>query len=342
MGLAIEARRHPDHVTTNLAVLGAGDRDAILAQAKRAPRHEFFRRYTPDLETAARQLVANEYVASPADQRWKSFFVSQNNNANRFNRYYQAIWASVDAAGETAIFSEPRMLTYVLQTVSQSEGPASLLRPTAMDPTPRREDLRVPGIGKIPIFVCGVLAMLPGASSAIIDELRWMHTQAYRWPGAIVVKREPGGSRQTDREPCPGLPKWTGSHLRIGAVAERMPCTLRHEDMHEVRAQLSAKVLKKVEGIYDQAMAADAGLIFNDEFYMKKFLHAGHPMHNSNEFFASAAHAFTHHADDVVALIRDPSTPQPVRAYATAMWRLLRDAVFHGKVFTQDGQDPFR
>lgn len=342
LALAREARLNPDGVTANLGGLAPEERVSLLNQAVHGHRHEPYRRYTPNLEDAVLQLVANEYVAPPADRRWEKFFISQNRNANLFHRQYMDVWTQVAVAGEVNFFSKPRLLTYVLQTVSTAGKPALLLKNAPIGTAPRQEDLPIPGLGKIPIYMCGAMEMLPGATAAIRDELRWMHTQGYRWPGAIMVRAEPGGSRQTNLEPCEGLPKFQGSHLRIGAVAERMPCTLRHEDMHEIRSQLPAHVLNRVEVLYDQAMAEDFGLFFNDEYYMIKFLHAGHPMKNSNEFFGSAAHAFTHHADDLVALVQDPSTPQPVRAYATAMWRLLRDEVFHGKVFTQDGQDPFR
>lgn len=342
MDLAREARLSPDHVIANLSVLTPTERVRLLAHAVRDFGHEPYRRYSPDMGDAVRQLVANEYVSPPNEQQWETFFVSQNAKANLFNQYYQDVWNQAFAIGPEQFFSDPRMLAYVLQTLSTAEKPASLLKPTADKSILRQEDLPIPGLGEIPIYICSAMELLPGARSAIVAELSWMRAQGYRWPGAIMVKSDPGGSRQTDREPCAGLPKLKGSHLRIGAVAERMPCTLRHEDMHEVRAQLPAQVLLNVNKIYDQAMAADAGLIFNDEFYMKKFLHAGHPMQNSNEFFASAAHAFTHHADEMAALIQSPDTPQAVRTYATAMWHLLRDEVFHNKVFTRGETDPFR
>lgn len=342
IALAREARLSPEHTIANLAALAPSERVGILARAVSDYGHEPYRRYTADMGEAVRQLVANEYVAPKAEQRWQTFFMSQKASANFFHHHYLDMWKQVDAVGEMSFFSDPRMLTYVLQTVSTAKNPASLLRSTSDKAISRQEDLPIPGLGKIPIYICGAMEMLPGAAATIVDELRWMHIQGYRWPGAIMVKADPGGSRQTDREPCVGLPKIKGSHLRIGAVAERMPCTLRHEDMHEVRAQLPAHVLKRVDKIYDRAMVVDAGLIFNDEYYMKKFLHAGHPMQNANEFFAGAAHAFTHHADEMVALIQSPDTPKSVRTYAIAMWRLLRDDVFHNKVFTQGGTDPFR
>lgn len=341
MALAREARLNPGHTQANLSVLGLKERVLILQQALGEP-HTPYRRYTPNLDAAVLQLVANEYVAPPGERRWQTFYSSPHAAGNLFHLQYMDVWQHVDAVGAQTFFAEPRMLTYVLQTVSPPNKIVSLLKAVSSIAAVRHEKLVIPGVGKISVFVCGAMAMLPGSTSVIVDEMRWMSAQHYALPGAIMVKPEPGGSRQTNREPCADLPIFKGSHLRVGAVGDRMSCTLRHENMHEVRARLPEHVLHRVEEIYGEAMVADFGLIFNDEYYMKKFLHAGHPMQNSNEFFASAAHAFTHHADAVAMLTQDPATPENVRAYAIPMWRFLRDDIFHGKVFTQNGQDPFR
>lgn len=341
MALAREARLNPGHAIANLSVLPPSERAQILKQALAAP-HTPYRRYSPNPDEVVLQLIANEYVAPSDERRLKTFYSSQSAAGNLFHLQYLDVWQHADAVGAQAFFSEPRLLTYVLQTVTPPNKITSLLKAVSALGGARQEKLVIPGVGKIPVFVCGAMAMLPSSTSVIVDEMRWMSAQNYALPGAIMVKPEAGGSRQTNREPCAGLPVFKGSHLRVGAVGDRMACTLRHEDMHEVRARLPDHVLQRVEGIYGEAMLADFGLIFNDEFYMKKFLHAGHPMQNSNEFFASAAHAFTHHADALVILIQSPDTPKAVRSYASAMWHLLRDDVFHGKVFTANGKDLFR
>lgn len=329
--LAAGARRAPQTTIKGLGALSGAERLALLHEALGRGITQTYRTYSPDTEAAIYQLVANEFIATPQERCWEKFFTSTHPQASRFNTMYQEVWKRVAHYGEATSFSSPTMLTYVLQTIVARRGdpiavPTPILRPLAQCRTPQFEILHVVQHGSMPLFICGGFELLPEARKIIADELSQMTAWGYRWPGAISLRESPGGVRRTNKAPCKTMSRWPGSHLQIGVVPTRMPCTLRHELMHEVRAQLSKETLDRVEKLYDQAMRADFGLIFNDEYYMHRYLHAGHPMQDSNEFFASAAHAYSHHPVALLETIH--GAPPPVQAYAQAMVQLLKNKVF--------------
>lgn len=102
-----------------------------------------------------------------------------------------------------------------------------------------------------------------------------------------------------------------------------------------------APILKeRLQQLYQQALLADAGLIFSDSTYEHSCMEMGHPWDNADEFFASSFKNFILHADELATNINRPETPPEVKAYAIEMWKFLRDEVFY-TVFTENGRDPF-
>jgi hypothetical protein len=143
----------------------------------------------------------------------------------------------------------------------------------------------------------------------------------------VAITDTPGGYHYYNEKLC-GRYKVKGHSVRIGLISERAPCTARHELSHVVFADLPKPVRRKITQLYKQAMASDdKGLIFNDEYYMFKFLHAGHPMQNESEFFAGAMHAYTQHRDELMKNINAQTTPKTVKDYALATIEVLGNII---------------
>lgn len=65
----------------------------------------------------------------------------------------------------------------------------------------------------------------------------------------------------------------------------------------------------------------------------------GHPFDEPGELFASFNAAYRTKPEQLAAFINDHSTPQLTKRLGIALWCLLRDRVYRGKVFVRD--DPF-
>lgn len=342
-----------------IEAMGPKERLALVRRLQKECTPRPYRPYAPDPLVAARQLVVSEvidgqrcaYQTSVKVKPFTDFYEGPTPEANRFFKLYRQEWRAMRRLGVSKYLATPERLSDYVQGIAHGgEGPASSEMAQWMTARfysgPHRELLPITSEKKIPLFICEAFDPTPHARDQIAGELRWLLEQGYEVP-PVVLRTLPGGAHRdgSRRPPCDHQAfAFFGMYVFIGLFPKRTPCTIRHEVMHSVYRQLEKKhpeIIAKLRAIYAEAMRADMGLIFNDEYFMDVFLHAGHPMHNDNEFFASAAHAYTHHADRLVQYINDPRTTTATRAYATAMWRLLRDDVFHGKVFTQSGQHPF-
>jgi hypothetical protein len=311
-----------------------------------------YRPYAPDPQVAARQLVVAELIASIKFKPFKDFYKGPTREANRFYQFYQREWKDLRRLGAERYLSTPERLADYVQGIGHGgEFPNTFQMSQWMSPRsdrrPHRESLQISSEKSIQLFICGAFDPTAMAREVVAEELRWVMAQGYQITD-VALRTTPGGAHRdgTKRPPCDEKAfMLSGMYIFIGLFPKRTPCTIRHEVLHSVYHQLLEKrpeVITRLRQIYADAMKADMGLIFNDEYFMDVFLHAGHPMHNDNEFFASAAHAYSHHADRLVQYIQDPQTTPATRAYAITMWCYLRDDVFHGKIFTQDGKDPLR
>lgn len=315
-----------------------------------------FRPRAFDIPTAARQLVVAELVDAYRNQceldlkgdlkldPFKDFYESDlkpRNISNRFYHHYLMEWRDLKRLGPLEYKGTGERIADFAQAVALGRKSASaqemvkVLTPRkSAVPYEKMVTLRAnPGVK---LYVCGAFDPTPATVALVTEGVQWMVDQGYT-PTPIALRQQPGGAHRDAhaRPPC-GVQKWrfSGMYALVGIYPERTPCTIRHEVSHSIYHQLEKSdpdVIKKVKEIYKQAMAADVGLIFNDEYYMDVFPHAGHPMHNDGEFFAGAAHAYTHHAKRLDDHIKDDRTPEAVRKYALAMVQLLRERVFPRK-----------
>jgi len=84
-------------------------------------------------------------------------------------------------------------------------------------------------------------------------------------------------------------------------------------------------------------------LIIKDSTYVHPELTMdalGH-INSEDELFASSVFSFYYEGDQLASFIADPGTPPPMRSFGAAMWSYMRDKMFDGRVFTEDGFDPF-
>lgn len=350
----------PDAVIRDIPAMTPKGRQALVRQLRTECTPMPYRPYAPDPHVAARQLVVAElidgqrcsYQTVAKVKPLTDFYEGPTPKANRFYQLYQGEWKKLRSQGAERYLASPdRLADYILGIGRGGDSPTFDQMAQWMTPKlywgPHKETLQVSSDRSIRLFICEAFDPTAMVRELIAEELQWVLAQGYQITD-VALRSAPGGAHRdgTQRPPCNEKAfALSGTYVFIGLFPKRTPCTIRHEILHSVYHQLLEKkpaVIEKLRKIYADAMKADTGLIFNDEFYMDVFLHAGHPMHNDSEFFAGAAHAFSHHGDRLVQHIRDPLTAPETRAYATAMWRLLRGDVFHGKVFTRDGQDPFR
>jgi hypothetical protein len=328
--LAAQARRDPNSVIRDLEAMPSPDRGSVLANILTHYTAQSFRPYTPNVDQAIRQLVANEFVATPQERNWGKFYKSTDSNGCNFLRRYQKIWAESD-------FSEPEMLTYVLQTVVRSKAEAAPLQGAALlmlphqPEGPRKATPLTVGAKSVDVYICGDYEPTAAGRNVLIEGLKWVLDAGYQLPAAVEVRDTPGGYHYYNDKMCKKFPV-EGSAIKVGLIPQRAPCTARHELSHVIYAQQSSAVRQKVKSVFAQAMRADYGLIFNDEYYMVdyKFLHAGHPMENDSEFFAGALHAYSQHRDKLMVNINAATTPTAVKAYALGTIQLL-DQVLHTK-----------
>lgn len=358
--LAKRVRTAPDAVIRDIPAMTPKDRLGLVRHLRKECTPLPYRPYAPDPRVAARQLVVAElidgqrceYQTIVKVKPLTDFYEGPTREANRFYQLYRSEWRKLRHAGAEKYLASPdRLADYVLGIGRGGDAPTFDQMAQWMTPKlyrgPHRETLQVAPDRSIRLFICEAFDLTAMVRELIAEELRWVLTQGYQITD-VALRSAPGGAHRdgAKRPPCDEKSfALSGMYVFIGVFPGRTPCTIRHEILHSVYHQLQEKKpasIERLRNIYADAMKADTGLIFNDEFYMDVFLHAGHPMHNDNEFFAGAAHAFSHHGDRLAQHIQDPRTTPETRAYATAMWRFLRDDVFHGKVFTQDGQDPFR
>jgi hypothetical protein len=66
----------------------------------------------------------------------------------------------------------------------------------------------------------------------------------------------------------------------------------------------------------------------------------GHPYDNESELFASSAMAYQLYADRLASRINQADAN--TKKFGILVWNYLRDKIFHGKVFTSSGNDPFK
>lgn len=327
---AARARKQPEAVIRDLAAMMAPDRASVLANIQTHYTTQHFRPYTPNSEQAIRQLVANEFVATPREQNWVKFYKSTDPNGSSFLRRYQKIWAESD-------FSEPEMLTYVLQTVVRSKAEKAPLQGAALlalphQPEGARKSHALSVSGKaVDMYICGDYEPTDAGRTLLVAALQWVLDSGYQLPEAVEVRDTPGGYHYYNDKLCKQFPV-EGSAIKVGLVPQRAQCTARHELSHVIYAQQSRAVRDKVKALFAQAMRADYGLIFNDEYYMvdRKFLHAGHPMENDSEFFAGAMHAYSQHRDELMSNITASTTPKAVKAYALGTIKVL-DQILRAK-----------
>lgn len=327
--LAAQARRDPNSVIRDLTAMTAPDRASVLANIQTHYTTQSFRPYTPNVEQAIQQLVANEFVATPQERNWGRFYKSTDPNGCDFLRRYQKIW-------KEANFSQPEMLTYVLQTVVRSKADAAPMAGAALlmfphQPEGARKSISLTvGSKSVDMYICGDYEPTESGRTLLVAALQWVLDSGYQLPAAVEVRDTPGGYHYYNDKMCKKFPV-EGSAIKVGLVPQRAHCTARHELSHVIYAQQSNAMREKVKALYAQAMRADYGLIFNDEYYMidQKFLHAGHPMQNDSEFFAGALHAYSQHRDELMTNINAPTTPKAVKAYALGTIRVLDQVLAH-------------
>lgn len=321
--LAAQARRDPKSVIRDLEAMSVPDRESLLANVLTHYTTQSFRPYSPDVNQAIRQLVANEFVATPKERKWEKFYRSTTDDGCNFLRRYQKIWKETD-------FSQPEMLTYVLQTVVRSKAEAApmlgaaLLRLPHQPEGARKSTPLTVGDKSVDVYICGDYEPTDAGRQLLVAGLKWVQDVGYQLPVAVEVRDTPGGYHYYNDKLCKQFPV-EGSAVKVGLIPQRAHCTARHELSHVIYAQQSNVVRQKVKALYEQAMRADYGLIFNDEHYMVdyKFLHAGHPMQNDSEFFAGALHAYSQHQDELMKNINAPTTPKAVKAYAMDTLKVL-------------------
>jgi len=323
------------------------------------------RPYAADLPTAVRQLVVAEIVdayrvhcgqaapkvGSPALHAFKNFYEGPRKvaGANRFYERYTQEWAHLYKLGIEAYLAVPERLADLEATLQNATAPASeavlsgmmkrVVKLSTSEPVILSQEQRSR------LYACGVVPT-ESTKQQIILGMKWLVEQGYS-PVPVALRETPGGAHRYAQKqpPCDDRNnRFRGAYILTGIYPGRTDCTTRHEASHSIYHQIentSPATMKEIKNLYARAMLADAGLIFNDEYYMGHFIHAGHPMHNDNEFFAGAAHAYSHHADRLVSYIRDPRTSGATKSYAISTWQLLRDQVFNGRVFTANQIDPF-
>jgi HEAT repeat protein len=67
----------------------------------------------------------------------------------------------------------------------------------------------------------------------------------------------------------------------------------------------------------------------------------GHPYSNPTEAFASSVHTYVLFANKFASYIQNMQTPERMRTAGKLVWCFMRERVFRGSVFTNDGRDPF-
>jgi hypothetical protein len=344
LDLAAVARESPQTAIFELSQLRPAQRQAVFCDIRDHYVTQSYRPYTPNVDQAIHQLVANEFMASPAEQKkWTNFYAGASLRKRFPDRYhpavtveqtfaerYQEVWRWAQTEGTTRFFSQPDMLTYVAQTVRYAktdpvpiQGSLMLVTPASTTAFPRGGTLKL-GAESVAFYSCGNFVANLEGNQILTDELGWVSRQSYKLPAAVALTDTPGGYHYYNGMLCDTV-KVLGHSIRAGLIYERFPCTLRHELSHVIYAQLDPAARQKIEELYLLAMTADFGLLFNDEYYMKdrKFLHAGHPMKNPSEFFAGALHAVSQHRSEVMQNMNRPDTPEAVRAYAYPMMDLI-------------------
>ncbi len=326
LDLAKRARTQPNAVIHDLAVMTAPDRETLLANVQTHYATEIFLHYFPDIDHAVRQLMANEFVSGKS---FESEFYQHKRHPNDFGEKYESLWLRA-TYHRASFFSQPEMLAYVLQTVVRSNAEAAPIEKVSElfhhDATFPSRISRWGNIGKLDIwlYTCNYFEVLPAGMDVLQEGLEWLIQLGYQPPVAVEAEEYPGGYHYYDHNMCGDSQfPMKGHSVRIGMIPNRAPCTMRHELSHVILAQLDKPMRHQVETLYQHAMKADFGLIFDDEFYMHKYLHAGHPMLNDSEFFAGAMHAYTHHREELMANINAPTTPKAVKAYALATIKVL-------------------
>lgn len=329
--LAARARQDPQALMRELGALAPGDREGLLYVVQTQYATQSFRPYTPHVTQAILQLVANEFVATPEERNWQPFYKSRDKAGNGFLQRYQQIWKAAAEVGEDRYFAQPDMLTYVLQTVTRPKteippvrGAALLALPPTQTMMERRSVPIVVGGQSVAVYICGNCEPTDAGRTMLTEGLKWVQDVGYQLPAAVEVRDAPGGYHYFNGKMCEKFPV-VGSAVKVGLVPERAACTARHELSHVIYAQQGPAMRQDVKALYERAMRADYGLIFNDEHYMvdRRFLHAGHPMQNASEFFAGALHAYSQHPDELMENINAPTTPQAVKDYARATLKLL-------------------
>ncbi len=118
--------------------------------------------------------------------------------------------------------------------------------------------------------------------------------------------------------------------------------TYVHEFMHHLFNDREIfKDTDWTETIYPLCLGGQNYELLQDANYLRGTSNEkGHPWDNANEAFASGASAFYFSADQLVTFILHPETSPEMAEFGKLVWCYLRDRVF-GRVFTQDGLDPF-